>query len=130
MNLESKIASDLMTTKVYTAQGEESLRVATERMTEHGVHGLVIPPTEPHRGYSIVTGKDVIEVLCDAGPSALDQLCVEDVMTRPALTLPAQLCIVDCIHLMRNAGVRTAPVLDREDFVGILTFTDVLRACV
>ena len=60
--------------------------------------------------------------------SALDDLCVEDAMTRPAVTVPAELCISDCLRLMRLAGVRTAPVLDRGELVGVLTFTDVLNS--
>ena len=67
-------------------------------------------------------------MICDAGESALDDLCVEDAMTRPAVTVPAELCIHDCLRLMRLAGVRTAPVLDRGELVGILTFTDVLNS--
>ena len=129
MNFDELCARDLMTTKIFEARPEESLRVAIGRMTEHGLHGLLVAPERPPRGYSILTGKDCIEVLCDAGEAALDTLCVEDAMTHPALTIPAGLCISDCLQLMRNAGVRTAPVLEDLRLVGILTFTDVLRAC-
>lgn len=129
MRLDECCARDLMTEKIVFALREESLRAAVDRMTEHAVHGLLIAPDSPHHGHSILTGKDCIEVLCDAGEDALDELCVEDAMTRPAVTIPAGLCVTDCVHLMRHAGVRTAPVLDADGLVGILTFTDVLRAC-
>lgn len=129
MSLEEICARDLMTRKTVTALREESLRTAVARMAEHSIHGLLIAPDAPHRGYSILTGKDCIEILCDAGEAALDQLCVEDVMTQPALTIPAGLCVSDCIRLMRHAGIRTVPVLEEGELVGVLTFTDVLRAC-
>ena len=99
-------------------------------MDEHGIHGLLVDPPGPNRGHCILTGKDCIEVLCDAGEAALDALCVEDAMTRPALTIPASLCVSDCIQLMRHAGVRMAPVLEGNELVGILTFTDVLHAAI
>ncbi len=130
MNLDETCARDLMTTKVVEARGEEPLRRAIERMTGHGLHGLLVPPDRPHRGYGILTGKDCIEVLCEVGEAAFDTLCVEDAMTRPALTLPADLCIRDCLQLMRHGGVRSAPVLENGRLVGLLSFTDVLRACV
>jgi CBS domain-containing protein len=85
-------------------------------------------PESPSRGLSILTGKDCIRVICDAGVAALDDLCVEDAMTRPAVTVPADLCINDCLRLMRMAGVRTAPVVEHGELVGVLTFTDVLNS--
>jgi len=36
--------------------------------------------------------------------------------------------IADCLRLMRMSGVRSAPVLDGTQLVGLLSFTDVLRA--
>ncbi len=128
MNFDLVCARDLMTKKIVMAEPHESLRAAVTRMSEHRIHGLLIPPASPSRGISILTGKDCIRVICDAGEAALDELCVEDAMTRPAITVPAELCITDCLRLMRLAGVRTAPVLSRGELVGILTFTDVLNS--
>ncbi len=129
MRLDEICARDLMTPKIVEAGPEEPLLVAISRMIEHGLHALLVPPEHPSRGYCILTGKDCIEILCDLGEEGLEALCVEDAMTRPAVTIPAGLCISDCIQLMRRAGVRTAPVLDEGRLVGVLTFTDVLRAC-
>ena len=128
MDFERLCARDLMTRKIVEAHNHETLRTAITRMSEHRIHGLLILPDEPHRGLSILTGKDCIQVITESGVEALDALCVEDAMTRPAVTVPASLCIADCIQLMRLAGVRTAPVLDGTEVVGILTFTDVLNA--
>lgn len=128
MNFDLVCAGDLMTKKIVMAEPHESLRAAVTRMSEHRIHGLLIQPDSPARGISILTGKDCIRVICDAGEAALDELCVEDAMTRPAITVPAELCITDCLRLMRLAGVRTAPVLSRGELVGILTFTDVLNS--
>ncbi|MEZ4331471.1 MAG: CBS domain-containing protein [Myxococcota bacterium] len=127
MDLDLVCARDWMTKKVVMAEPHETLRVAIARMSEHRIHGLLVRPESPARGLSILTGKDCIRVICDAGEAALDDLCVEDAMTRPAVTVPAELCITDCLRLMRMAGVRTAPVLDRGALVGILSFTDVLN---
>jgi CBS domain-containing protein len=129
MKLEELCARDIMTTKIVEANREETLRTAIKRMADHGIHGVLIAPTTPRHGYCILTGKDCIEVLCDAGEDALDALCVEDAMTRPAVTIPAGLCLADCIQMMRRTGVRMAPVVDSGELVGILTFTDVLRVC-
>jgi len=128
MDLDTVCARDLMTRKVVLAEPHESLRCALGRMSEHRIHALIVKPEAPSRALSILTGKDCIRVICDAGVAALDELCVEDAMTRPAVSVPAELCIGDCLRLMRMAGVRSAPVLERGELVGVLTFTDVLNA--
>lgn len=129
MTLDTLRARDLMTNKIVRGLPEETLREAAVRMDEHNIHGLLVDPPVRGRGYCILTMKDCIEVICDAGEEALDALCVEDAMTRPAVTIPADLLVSDCIRLMRHAGVRMAPVLEGVDVIGVLTFTDVLRAC-
>ncbi|MAG29760.1 MAG: hypothetical protein CL908_02565 [Deltaproteobacteria bacterium] len=128
MDLETLCARDLMTTKIVEAHRHETLRVAVRRMTEHGIHGLLIAPEASNRGYSILTGKDCIQIIIDSCQNALDELCVEDAMTQPAVTVPAGLCVADCIQLMRLTGVRSAPVLEAGKAIGVLSFSDVLRA--
>ena len=118
-----------MTSKLVMALREETLRTAVRRMTEHAIHGVLIAPVAPGRGYSILTGKDCIEVLCNVGNDALDDLCVEDAMTCPALTVAADSCAMESVQLMRHAGVRMAPVVDANELVGVFSFTDVLKAC-
>ena len=54
----------------------------------------------------------------------LEELVVADLMTRPAICVQKDLCIADCIELMRMAGVRRVPVLDGSELVGILSCTD------
>ena len=130
MSIEELCARDLMSKNIVEIDRDLSLRVAVERMMDHGIHGLLVAPDGPNRGHCILTGKDCIEVLCTIGEDALDALCVEDAMTRPAVTIPADLCIADSIQLMRHAGVRTVPVVEAGQVVGVFTYTDVLRACV
>jgi len=130
MSLERLCARDVMTSKVVEAQPHESLRAAVRRMTEHRIHCLLVRPSTPDQGLAILTGKDCIQVIVDAGEPALDELCVEDAMTKPAVTVPAALCIPDCLRLMRMAGVRSAPVVEGSELAGILSFTDVLAAAV
>ena len=128
MDLDSLRARELMTVKIVTAERHETLRVASRRMSDHGIHGLLIEPDSKRHGHAILTAKDCIQAIAELGPAALDDLCVEDAMTQPAITVPADLCILECLRLMRLCGVRTAPVADGAEVVGVLTFTDLLDA--
>ena len=49
-------------------------------------------------------------------------------MTSPALSVQSGFPICDCLRLMRMSGVRSVPVLRGTELVGLLSFTDVLRA--
>jgi CBS domain-containing protein len=48
-------------------------------------------------------------------------------MTRPAICVPAQTNLRDCINLMRMSSVRRLPVLDGTSVIGVLSSTDIFR---
>jgi CBS domain-containing protein len=120
-------AAQLMTASPITIEAEQSLRSAARLLTEKHLHCLLVP-AEPGRVVGVITSKDIIQVLCEGDPDLLDQLRVGDVMTAPALCVSEELLIVDCLKLMRMSGVRSVPVVRGLIPVGILSFTDVLRA--
>lgn len=128
IDLEVLTAGDLMSRKLVCTERHDRLLDAIRLMRDHGIHCLLIMPESASRGIGILTGKDCIQILAEAGTAAIQSLCVEDVMTLPAVTVPAGLCISDCMQLMRLSGVRSAPVIDGDELVGMLSFTDVLHA--
>lgn len=127
MSVKRLTAAELMTEAPIMVDPHETLRSAARLMTEKHLHCLLVP-VEPGRVVGVVTSKDIIQVLCEGEVEMLDQLRVTDVMTAPAICVQEQLLIDDCLKLMRMAGVRSVPVVRGLTPVGILSFTDVLRA--
>ncbi|HXK20217.1 MAG TPA: CBS domain-containing protein [Polyangiaceae bacterium] len=127
MSVKRLTAAQLMTEGPIMIEPSESLRSAARLMTEKHLHCLLVP-SEPGRVVGVITSKDIIQVLCEGEPEMLDQLRVSDAMTAPALCVPEELLIDDCLRLMRMSGVRSVPVVRGLTPVGILSFTDVLRA--
>ena len=127
MSLKRLTASQLMTEMPIVIEPDESLRSAARLMTEKHLHCLLVP-AQPGRVVGVITSKDIIQVLCEGEVELLDQLRVKDVMTAPALCVQEELTIEDCLRLMRMSGVRSVPVVRGLTPVGILSFTDVLRA--
>ncbi len=127
MSLKRLTAAQLMTAGPIVIDASETLRSAARLMTQKHLHCLLVP-AEPGRLVGVITSKDIIQVLCEGETEMLDQLRVSDVMTAPALCVPEELVIDDCLRLMRMSGVRSVPVLRGLTPVGILSFTDVLRA--
>ena len=117
-----------MSTELITVAPDVSLRAAAQLLVQHHVHCLLVPTLEPGACAGIITIKDIVQVLCDGEPPLLDQLLVQDVMTTPSVSVQKQYSIADAIRLMRASGVRSAPVLDGVQLVGLLSFTDVIKA--
>ena len=128
MNVRQMKAAELMTPGVLTIEASEPVRVAARLMNEKHVHCLIVPATQPGGCVGIITVKDIVQVLCDGDAGMLDQLLVADAMSTPAISVQHEFNVADCMRLMRVAGVRSVPVLDGVRLVGLLSFTDVLRA--
>ena len=127
MSVKRLTAAQLMTEGPIVIDAGETLRNAARLMTEKHLHCLLVP-AQPGRVVGVITSKDIIQVLCEGEPEMLDQLRVSDVMTAPALCVQEELLIEDCLRLMRMSGVRSVPVVRGLTPVGILSFSDVLRA--
>ena len=128
IDFETLRARDLMTRDLATVDAAATVRDAARRMVERGVHCLIVPSAEASgRAPGIVTSKDVVQLLGEAEPAVLDELRVADVMSRPVITAPADLAVVDCINLMRMTGVRRLLLLEGGELAGLLSYTDVLH---
>ncbi|MET0340326.1 MAG: CBS domain-containing protein [Polyangiales bacterium] len=128
MNVEQRTAADLMTRNLLTVARTETLRAAVKTMHAHHVHCLLVPHDDARRCVGIVTAKDIIQILCEGDSEMLDRLRVADAMTETSVSLQSDFVIADCLRLMRRSGVRSAPVMQGSRLVGLLSFTDVLRA--
>ncbi len=128
MKVEQRTAGELMSQRLLTIDRSATLRAAAELMNAHHVHCLLVPHLEPKRCTGIITTKDIVQVLCEGDSSMLDTLLVADAMSATAVSVQSEFLIADCLRLMRMSGVRSAPVLEGGRLVGLLSYTDVLRA--
>jgi CBS domain-containing protein len=130
MNVKQRTVGELMSRELITIAASETLRSAAALMHAHHIHCLLVKPDAPRVAVGIITGKDIVQVLCEAEPALLDQLTVADAMSTPAVSVQKEFLVGDAIKLMRGSGVRSVPVLDGVQLVGLLSFSDVLRAAV
>jgi len=128
MSIANMKVQDLMVRQLVTIDAGATLREAARLMHSRRIHCLLVPAKDPGGPVGVITTKDIVQVLCDADGSALDQLHVADAATTPAVSVQHLLAVVDCIRLMRMTGVRSAPVLQGMTLVGLISFSDVLRA--
>ncbi|MGY1747647.1 CBS domain-containing protein [Modestobacter sp. SYSU DS0511] len=131
-------ARDLMTRDVVTVTPEASAKQAAEIMARHGYAALPVV-SEAGAVVGIVAEADVLRSRLPQDPrlhmvrepeNAPPPLLVRGVMTSPVVTVPATADVADVARLFVDRRLRSAPVVDGERLVGILSRRDLLRTLV
>ena len=120
---------DLMKADVKTVHKDVTLRTAIKRMHNLGVSSLIIEPENDGDAFGIITRKDVVEAIV-MDPVGGTSLLVDDVMTKPAITVNSSLSISNCHQMMRMVGVRRMPVVEGTKLIGILSNANIFEKLV
>jgi CBS domain-containing protein len=120
---------DLMKADVKTVHKDVTLLTAIKRMHNLGVSSLIIEPEGDGDAFGIITRKDVVEAIV-MDPVGGTSLLVDDVMTKPAITVNSSLSISNCHQMMRMVGVRRLPVVDGTKLIGILSNANIFEKLV
>jgi CBS domain-containing protein len=117
---------DVMRTRVVTVNTGDSARIAVLRMLEEGVGSVAV--CESGRLIGIFTERDVLGLAGDG--TDLDQIRIDDVMTRDPLTVDARVAVLDAARLMGERRIRHLPVVEGELLLGMVGIRDVLGSLV
>jgi len=120
---------DLMKADAKTVHKDVTLVTAIKMMRDFGVSSLIIEPERDGDAFGIITRKDVIEAIV-MDPAGGTSLLVDDVMTKPAITVNSGLSISNCHQMMRMVGVRRLPVVDGSKLIGILSNANIFAKLV
>ena len=116
--------SDLQQHELFTAQADECLEVAADRMNWHQVGAL--PVLEGQHLVGIITERDLTAALAEGADPVLTP--VSDYMTQAPEVLGPDSEFADAAHRMLELGVRHLPVVRSGQLVGVLSMRDVLNA--
>ena len=116
--------SDLQHHELFTAQEDESLDVAADRMSWHQVGAL--PVLEGQHLVGIITERDVTAAMAEGADPVTTP--VSDYMTAAPEVLGPDSDLADAAHLMLELGIRHLPVVRSGCLVGVLSIRDVLDA--
>jgi CBS domain-containing protein len=120
---------DLMKADAKTVNKDVTLFTAIKMMHDLGVSSLIIEPESDRDAFGIITRKDVVEAIV-MDPAGGTSLLVDDVMTKPAITVNSGLSISNCHQMMRMVGVRRLPVVDGTKLIGILSNANIFEKLV
>lgn len=120
-------AQDVMSTRVVTIDGSETVAAAIQKIKDEGVRALVVERRSPDDAYGIITQRDICyNVLAtDAEPADVE---VHEIMSKPLVVVNKDLDIKYVARLMANMGLSRAPVIFDGRLQGIVSISDVVQA--
>lgn len=129
MMLTKISVADYMTKRLVTLSKETNVIDATKKLLDHKI---TCAPVIDQQGHLIgmFSEKDGMRVFLD---SVYDQGMsgkVGDFMTTEIISVDAKSSIVDLAEKFQASSVRSFPVFEQAELVGIISRTDVLRALV
>jgi CBS domain-containing protein len=116
---------DMMTKNVITLHKGSTAAEAVKLMAKHTISCVIIIDKN-YRPVGIITERDMVKrVLSNRlDPSSTK---IDDVMTSPVMTLPANRRITDAVNLMQKYNFRRVVVVTTQNkLLGILTQSDLL----
>ncbi len=116
--------SDLQQHELFTAQADESLDEAADRMNWHQVGAL--PVFEGQHLVGIISERDLTAALAEGADPVTTP--VGDYMTPAPEVLRPDSELADAAHVMLELGVRHLPIMRGERLVGVLSMRDLLGA--
>ena len=121
--------SDLMHTKVCTVRPDDTLADVAEGLADAHITG--VPVVDRHRKIlGVVSTTDLLEAQAAKleGREAWEDRMVEDVMTRPALTIPGDAEVREAAQRMLYGDVHRLFVETNGELAGVISQTDIVRA--
>jgi len=134
--LEEMIASgrtphtvaDLMNPRPVSVPGDTTVQDAMHLMRDKGISSVFVQPGEDGQ-WGIMTQRDVLVRI--VSPSRRpDTVKVSEVCSKPLITVPQDMTLLDCAARMAEANIRRVAVVDSSGTpIGIISDTDIF-ACV
>ena len=118
------LVEDIMNRDVKTISKTENIRTAAELMTKFRIGSLIV--TEDNRVVGILTERDILKVVAEK--KNLEEVKVEDAMTREVVVVEPDLDIQDAVDVMVERGIKKLPVVKGNRLLGIVTATDICAA--
>ncbi len=115
-------ARDVMHKNLVTVDGMATAREAADIMRTEKVSSLLVKRRHADDAWGIVVVQDFIRgvIVADRFSSEVN---VYEIMTKPILTVPANMDIRYVARLLDRAGIRQAPVEEHGELIGMVSLS-------
>ncbi|MBU0664391.1 MAG: CBS domain-containing protein [Proteobacteria bacterium] len=118
-------ARDVMHKGVVSIDGMATAREAAAKMRSEKVSCLLIKKRDDDDAWGIVVVQDFIRGVMVPGRSP-NEVNVYEIMTKPVITVPADMDIRYVARLIYRAGIRRAPVEEEGKIVGMISLSSLI----
>jgi CBS domain-containing protein len=126
-NIKYLTAKDVMDCKVVMIDGLATAKEAVLLMRKENVNVLIVKKRDQGDAYGIVVVNDLVKGVIIPDRKS-EEVNVYEIMSKPVISVPADMNIRYVPRLMMKAGVRVAPVIDQNEYVGMISFTNLILA--
>jgi len=118
-------AKDVMTNKVVLVDGMATTKEAVEIMRSEKIEALIIKKRHPQDAYGIVVVHDFIRGVIIPDKTS-EEVNVFEIMTKPAISVPANMDVRYVANLLMKVGLRMAPVEENGEYIGMVSLSDII----
>jgi CBS domain-containing protein len=116
---------EVMTADPIVIDGLATVREAMDIMRRESFSSLVVARRHENDAFGLVVVRDIAEHV--VGPDrSPDRTSVYEVMTKPALSLDAELDIKYAARLLTSLKLTRAVVLEKGELIGLVTLRDLV----
>lgn len=125
MNNDIIRVKDVMQEEVLCIDGMATSKEAAAMMRANKVSELLVKKRHDNDAWAIVTIMDLIENVIIPGMDSED-VSVYEIMTKPIITVPAEMDIRYAIRLIHRTGVHRAPVEHMGEIIGMVILSSLI----
>jgi CBS domain-containing protein len=114
-----------MLKQIVTIDGMATAREAAAKMRAERAFSLLVNKRHADDAWGLVIVQDFIRGVIIPGRSS-SEVNVYEIMTKPIITVPADMDIRYVARLMYSAGIRRAPVEEKGKLVGMISLTSLI----
>ena len=116
---------DVMTKEITSIDGMATAKEAAEKMKSEHVRSLLVNKRHADDAWGIIVIQDLIRGVIIPGRSSSD-VNVYEIMTKPIITLPADMDIRYAARLIYRSNIRRAPVEEHGELLGMVTLSSLI----
>jgi CBS domain-containing protein len=118
-------AQDVMRKGIVSIDGMATAKEAAAKMRLEKVSCLLVEKRQIDDAWGILVVQDFIKSVIITGRSS-DEVHVYEIMTKPIITVPADMDIRYVARLINRAGIRRAPVEDGGELIGMIALSSLI----
>lgn len=118
-------AKEVMKKKAIFIDGMATAKEAVNLMRKENVEVLIVKKRTDQDAYGIVIVHDFIKGVIIPDKTS-EEVNVFEIMTKPAISVPANMDIRYVANLLMKIGLRVAPVEENGELIGIISLNDLV----